>query len=152
VNAETTRYLELLEQRIVLLGSLSQAFLAARTDVVAFDLDGLETRIADQERLCVEIRSLDTSVDRLRLQCAAQLGASPDRPATETPNRDNRRLRETLDRLHTAQVRVKQQNDAHQILLRRSRRTVSALLNSYHSFALTYSDPCSIRASAGESL
>jgi hypothetical protein len=68
------------------------------------------------------------------------------------PNDDNRPLRATLDRLHTAQVRVKQQNEAHQVLLRRSRRTVSALLNSYHSFALTYSDPSSRRASAGESL
>jgi hypothetical protein len=151
VNAETTLYLELLEQRIVLLGSLSQAFLAARTDVVSFDLDGLETCIADQERLCVEIRSLDVSVDRLRFQCAARLSVSPDKSATETPDHDNRPLRETLDRLHTAQVRVKQQNDAHQILLQRSRRTVSALLNSYHSFALTYSNPSSGRASAGES-
>jgi hypothetical protein len=150
VNAEATRYLELLEQRIVLLGSLSDALLASRTDVVSFDLDGLEARIADQDRLCGEIRSLDALIDQLQLQCAAHLSVGPDKFATDTPTPDNRRLHETLDRLHKAQVRVKQLNDAHQILLRRSRRTVGALLNSYHSFALTYSDPSSVRAPAGE--
>jgi hypothetical protein len=45
-----------------------------------------------------------------------------------------------------------QLNDEHQALLRRSRRTVSALLNSYHSFAMTYSNPSSQSASTGEGL
>lgn len=150
MNAETTRYLELLEQRIVLLASLSYALLAARSDVVSFNLDGLEARTADQERLCVEIRSLDTSIDQLQVHCAAHLGVSSGNPAAHTPNQDNLRLRETLHRLHAVQVLVKQLNEAHQILLRRSRRTVGALLNSYHSFALTYADPSSVRAPAGE--
>jgi hypothetical protein len=150
VNAETTRYLELLEQRIALLGLLSYALLAARSNVVSFDLDGLEARIADQERLCVQIRSLDTSIDPLQVRCAAHLGLSSGNPATHTPNQDNLRLRETLHRLQAVQILVKQLNEAHQILLRRSRRTVGALLNSYHSFALTYSDPASVRAPAGE--
>lgn len=146
VSTDTTRYLELLEQRIALLDSLSDAFLAARTDVVSLDLDGLEAGIADQNRLCGEIGSLDSHI----VQCAAHLSAAPDKSATETPDHDKRRLRESLDRLHQAEIRVKQLNDAHQILLRRSRRTVGALLNSYQSFALTYSDPSSARAPAGE--
>ena len=150
MNAETTRYLELLEQRIALLGSLALVLLAARADVVSFDLDGLEADIADQERLCVEIRSLDTYVDPRQLPGAAQPIASQDKSPTEAPNQDSRRLRETLDRLHQVQVQVKELNDAHQLLLRRSRHTVGALLNSYHSFALTYSDPASLRAPAGE--
>jgi hypothetical protein len=61
-------------------------------------------------------------------------------------------LRETAGRLSEIQSTVKQLNDAHQVLLRRSRRTVGALLNSYHSFAATYSDPSAPRASAGERL
>jgi hypothetical protein len=150
VSTETTRYLELLEQRIGLLGCLSEALLAARTDVVSLDLDGLEARIADQNRLCGEIHSLDPYILQLQFQCAAHLNGGPDRSAPETPNHDKGRLRKTLDRLNQAEIRVKQLNDAHQILLGRSRRTVGALLNSYHSFALTYSDPSAVRAPAGE--
>jgi hypothetical protein len=150
VNAETTRYLKLLDRRILLLGSLSDALLAARADVVSLDLDGLESRIADQQRLCDEIRSLDADIDHVQHQCAAHLGVGQDKSAADSPNPDSRRLPETLDRLQKAQLRVQQLNDAHQILLRRSRRTVSALLTVYHSFALTYSDPSSARASVGE--
>jgi hypothetical protein len=150
VSAETAHYLELLDRRILLLGSLSDALLAARADVVSLDLDGLESRIADQQHLCDEIRSLDADIDHVQHQCAAHLGVGLDKSAPDTPNHDNRGLPETLDRLQKAQLRVQQLNDAHQILLRRSRRTVGALLNSYHSFALTYSDPSSVRAPAGE--
>jgi len=35
-------------------------------------------------------------------------------------------------------------------LLQRSRRTVGALLNSYHTFAVTYADPAAPRAAIGE--
>ncbi len=150
MRTETTGRLELLEQRIVLLGSLSDALLAARTAVVSFDLDGLEARIADQHRLCGEIRSLDHHIEQLQFQCAAPLSPRPDKSVTQAPNHDDRGLRETVDRLNQAQVRVKQLNDAHQVLLRRSRRTVGALLTAYHSFALTYSDPSSVREPMGE--
>jgi hypothetical protein len=150
VSAETTRYLELLEQRIALLGSLADALMAARADVVSLDLDGLEARIADQERLCGEIRSLDAHIDRVQRQCAAHLAVGPAESTTVAADHGNPRLRETLDRLNEAQAGVKQLNDTHQVLLRRSRRTVGALLNSYHSFATTYSDPSSARATEGE--
>jgi hypothetical protein len=150
VTSDTTRFLELLEQRIELLGSLADALVSARSDVVSFDLDGLEARIAKQERLCLEIRSVDARIDEVQRQCAAQLRPLPGEPPTDAARHDRRRMRETLARLQEVQANVQRLNDAHQLLLRRSRRTVGALLNSYHSFAMTYSDPSSVRTSIGE--
>ena len=150
MSAEITRFLELLEQRIALLGSLADALVSARSDVVSFDLDGLEARIAKQERLCVEIRSVDARIDQVQRQCAAQLHPVPGELPTDSPRHDRLRMRETLTRLQEIQARVQRLNHVHQSLLRRSRRTVGALLNSYHSFAMTYSDPSSVRASVGE--
>ncbi len=150
MTSETTRFLELLEQRIALLGSLADALVAARSDVVAFDLDGLEARIAKQQQLCVEIHSIDARIDQVQRQCAAQLHAVPGEPPTDAARHDRLRMRETLVRLQEVQASVKRLNGAHRLLLRRSRRTVGALLNSYHSFAMTYADPFSPRASAGE--
>jgi uncharacterized coiled-coil protein SlyX len=136
MSADTSRYLDLLERRLALLGSLASALAAARTDVVALDITGLESRIADQEKLCAEIRSLDAHLDRVQQQCATHAVAPA--PASDS---NSLRCRETLARLAQAQATVKRLNDEHRALLRRSRRTVNALLNSYHSFAMTYANP-----------
>jgi hypothetical protein len=152
VNAETLRYLELLEQRIALLGNLAQSLSAATTGLVSFDLDSMESRIAEQERLCIDIRALDGEIDGVQRQCAAHLTASPNKIPRAAPDPAALRLRETMDRLGKIQSTVKHLNDAHQVLLRRSRRTVGALLNSYHSFAMTYADPSVSCVSAGERL
>ena len=152
MSAETTRYLELLEERLALLGCLATALTASRLDMVSLDIDGLEARIAEQDRLCAEIRSLDVQLDRVQLQCSAHLGlTSPQIPEAPSDSAFIRR-RETLDRLSRVQANVKQLNNEHQSLLRRSRRTVNALLNSYHSFAMTYSNPVDEHASVGEGL
>jgi hypothetical protein len=150
VTTDTTRFLELLERRIALLGSLAAALIAARADAVSFDLDGLESRIADQANLCVEIRSLDADIDLVQSRCAARLGASPE-SGQVAPKSGDTFMQETLGRLRAAQVSVKKLNDAHQHLLVRSRRTAGALLNSYRTFSLTYSDPArSTRTYIGE--
>ncbi len=146
---DTHRYLELLEQRIALLSSLAESLSTASTGIVSFDLDSLESRIAEQERLCTDIRALDEQIDHVQRHCATHLAAPNSRT---TPDPDTLLLRDTAARLGEIQSTVKQLNDAHQILLRRSRRTVGALLNSYHSFAMTYSDPAAARATAGERL
>lgn len=156
-NADTTRFLELLEKRIGLLNTLAEALTAARADIVSFDIDGLETRIAAQERLCLDIRSLDGDLDRIQRQCAAHLkppSSTTGKLAGASVNSNlSPRLQETLHRLHDAQAKVKQLNDAHQALLRRSRRTIGALLNTYRTLApglgLTYSDPAARYISAG---
>lgn len=141
--------LDLLERRILLLGSLTVALTTAGADVVAFDINGLEQRIRDQERLCVEIRSIDARIDVVQRQCATQLGAQSAGAALAP---DSVRLRETMDRLNRTQISVKQLNEQHRALLRRSRRTIGALLNSLQGFALTYSNPSTSRALARERL
>jgi FlgN protein len=152
VSAETTRFLDLLEQRISLLGLLTEALNAARADVVQFDINGLEGRIRDQERLCIEIHSIDSRINVVQRQCATQLcaHAGGDANGVATPDADSVRLRETMDRLNKVQMNVKQLNEQHRALLRRSRRTVSALLNSLQSFATTYSNPSATHVLAGE--
>lgn len=152
MSAETTRYLELLEERLALLGSLATALGAARADIVSLDINGLEARIGEQERLCNEIRLLDTQLDRVQRQCTAHLGGVAGQMLASATDSEITRRRETLNRLARVQASVKQLNKEHQALLRRSRRTVSALLNSYRSFALTYSDPSHARSFVGEGL
>ena len=144
--------LELLERRIALLASLADTFMSARANLVSFDLGSLEARIADQERLCIDIHSIDARIDQIQRQCASQLAAVAPTNTSVIPaaSPDHLRLRDTLARLQQVQARVKQLNNAHQILLRRSRRTVGALLNCYHSFATTYSNPSTTPSSLGE--
>ena len=148
MNADSHRYLDLLEQRITLLGALAAALTSAQADVVGFDMDGLEARIVGQQRLCSQISALDPELDRVQLQCAAHLNLSSAQTAV-APS-ETSRIPEALARLRAVQSRVRELNAAHQALLRRSRRTVAALLNSYHSFAMTYADPSAPRTSIGE--
>lgn len=152
MSAETTRFLELLENRLALLGSLAEALSAARLDVVSLDITGLEGRIGDQERLCREIRTLDGELDRVQKQCGAHIKADSNGASANASaeNSEARRCRETLERLTRVQTKVKQLNQEHKALLRRSRRTVNALLNSYHTFAMTYANPADERVAVGE--
>ena len=152
MNAETQRYLELLEQRIALLGSLAESLSAASKGIITFDLAAIEARIAEQEKLCAAIRNLDPQIDRVQQHCRACLSAVSQTEEGLSADPDRLRLRETIGRLNEVQTTVKRLNDAHQILLRRSRRTVGALLNSYHSYAMTYANPSAANASAGERL
>ncbi|HTQ60235.1 MAG TPA: hypothetical protein VMI32_08430 [Candidatus Solibacter sp.] len=146
MSAETTRYLQLLEERLALLGSLATALTAARLDIVSLDINGLEARISEQENLCNQIRSLDVQLDRVQRLCVAHIGAPSIQPAAAISDEFAVRRRAILVRLSRVQATVKQLNDEHQALLRRSRRTVSALLNSYQTFAMTYSKPSQLRA------
>lgn len=149
MNPETAQLLSLLEKRIALMASLSGAFVAARADIVSLDIGGLESRIGCQELLCGEIRALDPHIDRLQKRCAARISeASAPADAPQSP--ESVRMRETLQTLRDAQCRLRRLAAEHQALLRRSRRTVGALLNSYQTFAETYADPASARGSFGE--
>jgi hypothetical protein len=134
MSKENTTYLELLEQRIELLNTLSASLVAARSAMVAVDIDGLESRIAQQREICVDIQRLDDQMERLQYQCAAHLRMH----GGEESLANSAELEDVLLRLHQAQANVKQLNTAHQALLNRSRRTVTALLNSLHTFEGTY--------------
>jgi hypothetical protein len=134
MSDDNITYLELLEQRIALFNSLSASLLAARSAMVAVDIDGLESRIAQQREICGNIEKLDEQIERLQYQCAAHLRMH----GGVEPLASTAQLEEVLHRLHQAQARVKELNTAHQALLKRSRRTVTALLNSLHTFEGTY--------------
>jgi len=134
MNQEEASYLELLEQRIALFDLLSASLLAARQAMVAVDIDGLESRITQQQEIYADIQKLDGEIERLQYQCAAHLrmhgGVEPLSHTAE--------LEEVLHRLHQAQARVKELNAAHQAMVKRSSRTVTALLNSLNTFEGLY--------------
>jgi hypothetical protein len=150
VNAEKQQYLGLLERRIELLGALAEALKASTADVVSLDIDSLESRIILQQQLCVEIHALGPQLDRVQRQCATYLQASGAGRKDAAGSGEDARISESIQRLRDVQASVKTLNSTHQALLRRSRRTVGALLNSYHTFAMTYADPG--RAAVGEGL
>src|SRR5258705_3226433 len=95
MSADTARYLDLLEQRIVLLGSLADALVSAGASISAFDIDGLEARIATQQQLArrlarseehtSELQSLRHLVCRLLLE-----KKNSTRPVSRTWLRDHR--------------------------------------------------------------
>ena len=147
MTKESKRYLELLEKRISKLNSLSTALLSARSAMVSFDIDGLESRIKDQENLCEGIRSLDVDIENIQYQCAAHLRLRDVLP----PSESDADLSDALARLHQAQASVKELNDAHQAILRRSRVTVTALLNSIRTFEGDY-QPVALQQSAQKTL
>jgi len=136
MNSEATRYLELLEQRITLLDSLSETLTAARAAMISFDIDALESRVTQQQSLCREIKSLDEQVERLQYQCAAHLRLR----GGQTTDDSQAKLGDALQRLHQAQAKVKQLNDVHQAILRRSQRTIVALLHSFRTFEGSYQE------------
>ena len=148
VSPESTRFLALLEQRIALLGNLAESLTFARESLGTLDINSLEARIAMQQQLCTQISALDSEIDRVQRQCSATIhgatGTSGNSSAQDS------RMRDTLARLHAVQSNVKHLNEAHQVLLQRSRRTLGALLNSYRCFSATYADPAARQTALGE--
>ena len=67
MSADATRYLDLLEQRIALLGSLADALVSAGASISAFDIDGLEARIISSSNFA---RKLVRSI-RESMRCSA---------------------------------------------------------------------------------
>lgn len=131
MSTATIATLDFIEQRTALLNALAEALSSASSSVIGFDLDGLEARIAQQQKLCLEISQLDQ-----------QIVAVQQRAAQATPVSAS--LPQAVSRLHEAQARVKFLNHQHQLLLQRSRRTVNALQRSYQTFAADlYDNPAS---------
>ena len=144
MKAESERYWQLLERRLSLLDALSQTLAASRADFIALDLETIRTRIREQEQFCLQIRTLDDDITQAQIRCAKLAGVpSPSgeicwpSPAGTDPALAAK-IRETMQRVAAAQGTLQQLNDAHQALLRRSRRTVHVLLNLFQSHAPTY--------------
>ena len=158
MKSDSARYLNLLEQRLELLRSLTKTLAASRNDFVAMDLNAIERGIQEQEQFCTQIRTLDAEITRIQLGCAQRANLRPCPDAISWPgsndssqNRDEQ-IRLTLGRVAEAQAELKRLNDAHQAMLRRSKRTVQVLLNLFDSHAPIYTAPAqqSTPASYGE--
>jgi chromosome segregation ATPase len=154
MNNETQRYLELLDQRIALLEALAKSLVDARQDVVALDVNGLEARIVQQERLCEQVAALDGQLSGFAKQC---LGTLQSEVQSEDNNQLHGQTENARTRAHLADIRAKMQatqhrvkelNATHQLLLRRCRRTAGALLNMYAKFEVTYAKPTAQRIAA----
>jgi hypothetical protein len=146
VKSESQRYLGLLEQRLSLLNSLSKTLTASRADFISMDLEAIEGRIQEQECVCTEIRNLDNLITSAQVRCSNLTGQVPR--TSEIYWADGARndadlgeqIRGTMQRLAAAQTELKRLNDAHQAMLRRTRRTVGVLLNLYRSYAPNYAE------------
>jgi hypothetical protein len=156
LKPETKRYLELLEQRIQLLCSLADNLKSARPEFIALDLNAMERRIAEQNRMCAQVRSLDANISLEQAHYAERTGvrlpsATICWPASgDGSDKETQEIRDALKRLATAQIALKTANDAHQAMLRGSRRTIKVLQNLYSSFAPTYSVPAAVAKSFEE--
>ena len=152
MNNETQRYLELLDQRIVLLETLAKSLVDARQDVVALDVNGLEARIVQQERLCEQVSALDGQLSGFAKLCLRTLQSgvrAEDTSHGPMENADTRaRLADIRAKMQATQNRVKELNATHRLLLRRCRRTAGALLNMYAKFEVTYAKPATHRIPA----
>jgi hypothetical protein len=151
-QAESKQYLALLEKRLLLLEALSSKLTAARADFIALDLDSIHTGLREQERICVQIRVLDSDISRTQLRYSKLVGLPARQneiswPAdtADSENAVANKIHGTMLRLAAAQAQLKRVNDTHQCLLRRSRRSVQALLNLFQSYAPEYS----VRAAPG---
>jgi predicted nucleic acid-binding Zn-ribbon protein len=150
MNNETHRYFELLDQRIALLETLAKSLVEARQDVVGLDVNGLEARIVQQERLCEQVSALDGQLSGFAQQCMSTL---PSEDANQLQGKMENagartRLAEIRAKMQAIQNRVKELNATHQLLLRRCRRTAGALLNMYAKFEVTYAKPPEQRIAA----
>ncbi len=133
------QHTELLERRLTLLGELVAALRASTDALVRMDIETIHQSVGNQERLCGEIRSLDRVLDALQRKWAAGMAARGE----------SGRIDRLLERVAEAQAEVRQLNQRHAALVRRSRRTLDAMLNFLRSTAPTYADPRLAGTAAG---
>jgi flagellar biosynthesis/type III secretory pathway chaperone len=125
------QHIELLERRLALMGELAAAVRASTDALVRLDIEKIHQSVGNQERLCDEIRSLDRGIDALRRKWGAGIAARGEVGEIDA----------LLGRVAEAQAEVRQLNQRHAALVRRSRRTLDAMLNFLRSAGPTYADP-----------
>jgi FlgN protein len=142
VSHDIETYLELLERRLSLLRLLAREFVDCRKEFVALDLDGMYRRISEQEELCRQIQRLHPAIHALQQTCAVQLGLGNPSAARMMENAEwAERLSRVMQELGKAQAEVGRLNQVHAAYLRRSRRTITVLMNFIGNYAMTYSQP-----------
>ncbi len=127
----TSHFLNLLERRLELLNRLAGDLSACSAAIVNLDLEGIHTRVGEQEKVCAQIRGLDAEIEALPMACRRDPGV-PDEDA---------RIACALEQVSAAQLEVRRLNQVHASLLCRSRRTLGALKNYIAAFAPTYLSP-----------
>jgi hypothetical protein len=149
VKSETARYVELLERRLTLLGSLIQTLEAWRKAFIGFDMQNAEQRIAEEEQLCRLIQAADAEIATLQARRAERAGLAARRGELDWPRGSetsaalHERALAALNRMAAAQKELRRLNEVNQAILRRSRQTVNALRNLFISYAPTYASPAS---------
>jgi hypothetical protein len=153
VTPEIEIYMTLLQRRLSLLRLLAQEFVDCRKEFVALDLDGMYSRIAEQEELCRQIQRLHPGILALQKTCAAQLGLL-DPSAARKPEAAEWavRLSDVMRELGKAQAEVGRLNQIHAAYLRRSRKTMDALMNYIGRYAMMYTRPGEPGAGASSAL
>ena len=145
-KSEAARYLYLIERRLALVRELRDVLVKSREAIVAMNLEETDRRTAEQERLCAQIRAVDANLAAAQAQRAQQPGrakqlglswvsSQADDPAIVT------KIREAMAALGELQIEVRKINAVNRSLIRRSSRTLNALVNFVNRFAPTYSDP-----------
>ncbi len=126
-----TAYLDLLERRTSALRLLAREMAAAREAFVTLDLERIQQHTLTQENLCSEIRFLDHEI--------AALGET--RAFAAGHEAAVARLRQAETEHAQAAGAVARHNRVQGALLRRSRRSVNALMNLLAKFSATYAAP-----------
>lgn len=117
-SLRTNAYLSLLERRIEVLRLLSLEMAAAREAFVSLDLERIQQFTLTQENLCTEVQFLDAEITALT-QLESFLNS-------DNPERIDQLKKENVE----AAAQVARHNRVLGALLRRSRRSVNALMNS----------------------
>jgi len=127
VKDDTFAISGLLGERLRLLDSLAVELRACSNAMVALDLDAIHQRVAQQEQVCQQIRSVDREIEVLQQRWSDE-ERSEVLPA----------VKDLLGRISTAQTEVRRLNSAHAALLRRSRRTLRAMMNFVNFYGGRY--------------
>ena len=145
-KSEDARYLHLIERRLALVRELRDVLLKSRDAIVSMNLEETDRRTCEQERLCAQIRVTDANLAAAQSARAQQSGrpkqlglswisTQADDPAIIA------KIRESMGALGELRIEVRKINAINRSLIRRSSRTLNALVNFVNGFAPTYSDP-----------
>lgn len=130
---ECARTLELFERRLELVRALIRVDAQWRRAFIELNLDHSERCVAEQERLCNEIRALDKEI--------ASLEAARSPEPVEVDPVTGRKIHDALDRMRALHLELKRSSQIRESILKRSKITLDALRNLFNSHAPTYAAP-----------
>src|SRR5262249_19332183 len=139
----SARHMELVERRIELLRSLLREEEEWRRAYLAMNLEAAERHSADEEAICYQIRAIDAELNaspsNLAKPSPVAAKASVGKPPRTAENAVSfeQKLRLFAQQMASLQLELQRSNQLKQAILRRSKRTISALRNLFDSHAAT---------------